>query len=112
MLLHRHRIIGAALDGRVVGYNHAFATGYPPDPRDDARGMDIAAIEAKSRERRKFKEWRSGMEQEIDALARQHLATRGMPDARRVATAPGHVIEPVAEFCDQGAHDFGIAGKI
>jgi len=48
----------------------------------------------------------------IDALARQHLATRGMPDARRFATAPGHVIEPVAEFCDQGTHDFGIAGKI
>ena len=33
MLLHRHRVIGAALDGGVVGDDDAFAPRYPARPR-------------------------------------------------------------------------------
>ena len=51
MLLHRHRIIGAALDGGVVGDDHAFAARDPADPGDDAGGMHVAAIEAIGGER-------------------------------------------------------------
>ena len=34
MLLHRHRIVGAALDGRIIGDDHAFAARDPADAGD------------------------------------------------------------------------------
>ena len=37
MLLHRHRIVGAALDGRVVGDDHALAAGDAADAGDRCR---------------------------------------------------------------------------
>ena len=83
MLLHRHRVIGAALDGGVVGDDDAFAARDAPDPGDDARRMHVAAIEAVGRQRRQFEKRGAGIDQEIDALARQHLAARGVPLARR-----------------------------
>ena len=86
MLLHRHRIIGAALDGRVIGDDHAFAPRDPPDAGDDAGGMHVAAIEAVGGERRQFEKGRAGIEQQIDALARQHLAASDM--ARSCVGAP------------------------
>ncbi len=93
MLLHRHRIIGAALDGRIIGDDHAFAPRDPADAGDDARRMHVAAIQAVGGERRQFEKRRSRIDQEIDALARQHLAARGVPGARRLAAAAGHLIE-------------------
>ena len=40
MLLHRHRIIGAALDRRIVADDHAFAALDAPDAGDDAGAVD------------------------------------------------------------------------
>ena len=112
MLLHRHRIIGAALDGRVVGDDDAFAPRDPAHPGDDAGRMHVAAIEAVGRQRRQFEKRRSRIDQEIDALARQHLAARGMPDARGLAAAAGDLVELLPELGDQRAHGLGVAGKI
>ena len=81
MLLHRHRIIGAPLDGRVIGDDDAFAPGYPAHPGDNAGGMHITPIETVGRQRRQFEKGRTWVDQEIDALARQHLAPRGMAGA-------------------------------
>jgi hypothetical protein len=41
--------------------------------------MHVAAIEVIGSQRRRFEEGRSRIDQQIDALARQHLAPRGMP---------------------------------
>ena len=112
MLLHRHRIVGAALDGRIVGDDHAFASRDPPDPGDDARRMHIAAIEPVGGERRQFEKRRARIDQEIDALARQHLAARGVPGARGFAAAAGHLIELSPQLGDQRSHRLGVAGKI
>ena len=76
MLFHRHRIIGAALDGRIVGNDHAFAARHAPDPCDKARRMGIAAIESVRGKRADFQERRAGIEQQIDAVPRQKLAAR------------------------------------
>ena len=112
MLLHRHRIIGAALDGGVVGDDDAFAARDAPDAGDDAGGMDVAAIEAVGGERRQFEKRGAGIDQQVDALARQHLAARGMPLARRLAAAAGHHLELVAKLGHQAAHHVGVAGKL
>ena len=79
MLLHRHRVVGAALDGGVVGDDDAFAPRNPPDPGDDARRMHVTAVEAMGGKRRHLEKSGAGVEQQINPLARQHLAPRGMP---------------------------------
>ena len=112
VLLHRHRIIGAALDGRVVGDDHAFAARNPPHPGDDAGGMHVAAIEAVGRERRQFQKRGARIDQQIDPLPRQHLAAGGMSFARGLAAAAGDLVELFAKLGDQRTHGFGIAGKI
>ena len=112
MLFHRHRIIGAALDGRVIGDDDAFAPRDAPDPGDDARRMHVAAIEAVGRQRRQFQERGAGIDQQVDALARQHLAARGVALARGFAAAAGDLIELFAQLGDEAAHDFGVACKI
>jgi hypothetical protein len=35
-----------------------------------------------------------------------------MPRARHLAAAAGHLIEFLAEFCDQRVHRLGVAGEI
>src|SRR5437660_646613 len=46
MLLHRHRVVGAALDGGIVGDDDAFAAADAADAGDQARGMNVAAVHA------------------------------------------------------------------
>ena len=112
MLLHGHRIIGAALDGGVVGDDDAFAARNAPDAGDDAGGMDVAAIEAVGRQRRQFEKRGAGIDQQVDALARQHLAARGMPGARSLAAAAGHHLELFAKLGDEAAHRPRRCGQI
>ena len=47
-----------------------------PMPVIDAGGMHVAAVEPVGRERRQLEERRAGIEQQVDALARQQLAAR------------------------------------
>ena len=79
MLLHRHRIIGAALDGGVVADDDAFAAGDAADAGDDAGAVDGVVVHAVGGERRQFEERRAGIEQRHHPLARQKLAARDMP---------------------------------
>ncbi len=76
MLLHRHRIIGAALDGGVVGHDHAFAAFDAADAGDDAGGVDVAVVHAVGGERRQFQERRAGIDQVHHAFARKKLSAR------------------------------------
>ena len=76
MLLHRHRIIGAAFDGGIVADDDAFAVTDATDASDEAGAMDVIVIHVGGSERRQFQKRRAGIEQRQHALARQKLATR------------------------------------
>ena len=86
VLLHRHRVVGAALDRRVVGDDHALAPGDPPDPGDDPRGRGLAAVEPVRGERRQLEERRRRVEQRVDPVARQQLAPLDVPRPRPLRT--------------------------
>ncbi len=45
VLLDRHRVVGAALDGGVVGDHDAFLSHHLPDAGDDAAGRHLLAVE-------------------------------------------------------------------
>ncbi len=78
VLLHRHRVIGAALDGRVVADDHAFAALDPADAGDQAGAVDGVVVHAVGGERRQLQERRAGIDQAHHAVARQQLAARHM----------------------------------
>ena len=76
VLLDGHRVIGAALDGRIVGDDHAFAAADAADAGDDAGSGHFAAIHVVGGQRAEFQKRRARIEQQIDAIARQQLAAR------------------------------------
>ena len=91
VLLHRDRVVGAALHGRVVGDDHAFAPAHPAHAGDDARGRGLVAVHAVRGQRRQLQERGSGIEQVVDPVPGQQLAAGGVPGpgALRPAEAGG-----------------------
>ena len=56
VLLDRHRIVGAALHGRVVGDHHHLAPRDTSDPRDNPCGGNPSVVHSEGRQRRELKE--------------------------------------------------------
>ncbi len=82
MLLHGHRIIGAALDGGIIADNHHLAAGDPPDACDHAGGVDIPLIHAEGGKRAHLEKGRAGIEKAHHPRPRQQFATRRVPLTR------------------------------
>ena len=74
MFLDGQRVVGAALDGRIVDDEHALGAVDRPDAGDDAAGRHFVAVHAGRRQRREFEERAAGIEQPVDALPGQQLA--------------------------------------
>ena len=56
MLLHRHRVIGAAFDGGIIADDYTFASGDSANAGNDPGRMDGLPIHAVGGERRQFEE--------------------------------------------------------
>ena len=76
VLLHRDRVIRAALHRRVVAHHHALAPGDAADAGDDAGAGRLVAVHAEGGQRRQLEEGRAGVEQHLDAIAGQQFAAR------------------------------------
>ena len=96
MLLHGHRVIGAALDGRIVADDHHLAAFDAADAGDDAGAVDRPVIHVVRGERAEFEERRARIEQAGHAFARQQLSAPEMPFARlfRTALRNGSALRP------------------
>ena len=101
MLLHRHRIVGAALYRRIVADHHDEPPRDAANSCNDAGAMDRFSIHAVSGERRKFQKRRGGVDQVRDTLARQELSARAMALARPLRPAPRGLGAERAVFGDQ-----------
>ena len=112
MFFDRHRMIAAALDGGVVGHDHAFAPLDAAYAGDDAGGVHVAAIHAEGGERRQFQKRRAGVDQVHHAFPRQQLAARDMALARFFRTAQRGLGAARLQFGDERAHFFRIAAKL
>ena len=108
MLLHRDRIIGAALDRRVIGDDHAFRARNRADAGDDSRRGDIVVIHAKGGERREFEKRRAGVEQSAHPFMHRQLAPLDMTRHRRGAAALRGECDLFAKIGDQRAHARGV----
>ncbi len=101
VLLHGKRIIGAALDGGIVGDDHAFAPFDAADAGDQAGGMNGVVVHAVGGERRQFEKWRARIDQRHHAVARQKLAARDMALARLGGAAARGLRAPLVQVGDQ-----------
>ena len=109
MLLHRHRIIGAALHRGVVAHDDAFDAADPAHAGDHARARRVVVVHVHRRQRRQLEERRAGIEQRPHPLARQELAARDMALARFLAAAQPDRVGAGLEVGDQRAHRLGVA---
>jgi hypothetical protein len=103
VLLHRHRVVGAALDRGVVGHDHAFHAAHPADAGHHAGGGHGVVVHAVRGQRRDFQEGAAGVEQGVDAVAQQ-LAARGVLGARGLAAAQRGAGEGGMQVVDHGLH--------
>ena len=101
MLLHRHRIIGAAFDGGVIANDHHIAARHTANPRNHARGMDIPVIKPIGCQSANFQKGGSGIQQAADPIPRQKFAARHMPRPCPFRPALGGKASLRAQIMDQ-----------
>ncbi len=108
MLLHRERVVGAALHGGVVHHDHAFAAHDPADAGDDAGGGHVVAVHAVGGELAQFQERRAGVQQRQHAVAGQELAASQVAGLGFLATAAADGGELGVEVVHQGLHGLAV----
>ena len=108
VLLHRHRVVGAAFDRRVVGDDHALAPLDAADAGDDAGAVDRVLVHAVGGKRRELEERPAGINQRHHALAGQQLAAPNMTVARTRGAAGRGLGALLFELIDQRAHLRGV----
>jgi hypothetical protein len=87
VLLDGQRVVGAALDGRVVGDDDAECSLHPSDAGHDARARGFVVIQAVGRKRAQFQEGRSRIDQAVDPLSDRQLAPLPVAVDRAVVAA-------------------------
>ena len=81
VFLDGKRVIGTALDGRIIGDNHAIDVADLPDARYEACGWHFVVIETVSRELSDLEERRATINDRTNSIAWQQFASRQMPVA-------------------------------
>ena len=87
VLLHRERVVGAALDRRVVRDDDALAALDDADPGDDPGRRRLAVVELPGGERVQLEERRARVDEPVDPLARGELPARAVALDRLLAAA-------------------------
>ncbi len=112
VLLHRQRVVGTAFYRGVVGHDHAFHAFDAADAGDHARSGHVFAIYLMGSQLADFEERRARVQQAVDALARQQLATRSVPLLCLGPTTLGHLGEQAAQGLDLFEHGRAVAGEL
>ena len=94
VLLHRHRVVRAALDGGVVRDDHAGPAGDPPDAGDDPGTRRRVVVHPVGGQRGELEERRRRVEQRVHPVAREQLAPLDVPRPRTLRTPEAHRREP------------------
>ena len=109
VLLDGHRVVGAALDGGVVGDDHHLAALDTADAGDDAGGghrvvLTRSAVHAIGSERAQLEERAARVEQAVDPIPHQELATTGVLGSGTLRATLAHECQPLAQVVDEVAH--------
>ncbi len=108
VLLHRHRVVGAALDRRVVGNDDALATRHTTDTGDDAGARALVVVQAVGRQWGQLEERAALVEQRVDAISRQQLPSAHVALARALVATQ----RCLRQFLLQFVHQNGVIGPV
>ena len=111
MLFHRHRVVGAALDGRVIADDHHFTAGDATDAGNHPGAMNIALIHAIGSQRANLQQGRARIKQAFDTFPGQELAARGVLVTRTRRTADRGLGRLHLQLVQQGLHRGGIIAE-
>ena len=113
MLLDGQRIIGAALDGCVIGDDDAFMAAYVSNARYQSRRRNGSRVNLICGELRKFQKRRTRINQRRDAIARQKFScARDVPRACLFSAALRNERDLAAQILDQTLHRGFVRGEI
>ncbi len=112
VLLDRDRVVGAALDRRVVGDDHALGAVDAADAANQAAGRHpVIAIHVIAGELADFEERRARVEQPVDAVARQQLAALDVLLPRALAAALRNFFDLLPEIGNQRLHRVAVGDE-
>ena len=103
-LLDRHRVARAAFGRRVVRADHALDAADHADAVDARRAGRLVVVHAPRRQRAQLQERRPGVQQQLDALAWEQLATLAKLALAAFAAALAHGLLPLRKLVEQRAH--------
>jgi hypothetical protein len=101
VLLHRHRVVRAALDRGVVGHHDALAAADPADSGDNAGAGRGVLVHALGGQRRDLQERAAGIQQPSHPVPRQELAAGHVPGPGGRGTAQRPHPQAFPQFGDQ-----------
>src|SRR6476620_10583400 len=104
MLLDRHRVIGAALDRRIVGNDHHLPARHATNACDDSAPWRIVVIHAPGGECREFEERRAAVEQEFNPFAHGKLALGTVAFEISGSSTVAVAIGAFAKLLNEAAH--------
>jgi hypothetical protein len=111
VLFDRHREIGAAFDGGIVGDDDAFPPHDPTDAGDNSSRRHLAVIHAIGGKGRELQKRRARIEQQAHPLARQQFPAREMPASRLFSAALLDLAQFRAQIRNQSPHDRSIGAE-
>ena len=115
MLLDRHRVIRAALDGRVVGDDDAGRPLDPPNAGDDPGTRGILVVQPVGGQWAELQERRAGIEQALDALTNRQLSPLAVARDRPPipsGASPGHRVLSRPQVGYQRLHRRAVARAV
>ena len=112
MLLDGQRVIGAALDGCIIGDDDAFLAAYAPYARYHSRRRSGFRVNLIGGELREFQKRRTRIDERRDSIARQEFVARDMSLPRVSAAALRDECDLAAQILDQLFHRGFVRGEI
>src|SRR5256714_7656305 len=109
VLLYGERVVGAALDRRVVRDDHAHVPADTADSCDHAGAGRLVVVHAERRQRRELQERGARFEEALHALARQELPGFRVTLARALGPAQTRLCEALAKLGDESLHRLAVA---
>ena len=112
VLLDGDGVVGAALDGGVVGDDHAGQAGDGADAGDDAGARRLVVVEALAGQGRELEEGGAAVDQALDPLAGEQLAAGAMALDLGVAATGPHALEPAFQISNKFLHMLTVLAEL
>src|SRR2546430_8174420 len=111
VLLHGERVVGAALDRRVVRDDDAHVPADTADSSDHAGGRCFIVVHAERRQRRELQERSARIEEALHPLAWQELPGFGVTLARALGAAQTRLGQALTKLRDELLHRLAVVSR-